>query len=219
MNSFNKCAYCKKTIIVAKNGKKRTSYGSAWLKYYFDQRKIDIKTYKQLHDLCYRELVAKKNSGLLIDDLTTSNVSQDQNQSSITNMDVNDEVEVIDRNDCNDEKDDDNDQNEDDDEFSDNEDVEETVYNPETTTDPVLLDYAKISNDRCSTLTGITKNQFLQVWSHIKDFEYPCKMSSINGLGFYLTRLRTGLSIQKLAKLIPIASCYQVNFLFIINFL
>ena len=82
---------------------------------------------------------------------------------------------------------------------------------------PVSLDYAKISNDRCSTLTGITKNQFLQVWSHIKDFEYPCKMSSINGLGFYLTRLRTGLSIQKLAKLIPIASYFQVNFLFIIN--
>ena len=67
MNRFNKFAYCKKVIIVEKNGKKRTSYESAWLKYYFDQKKIDITTYKQLHDLCYRELVSKTNS-LLIDD-------------------------------------------------------------------------------------------------------------------------------------------------------
>jgi len=36
-------------------------------------------------------------------------------------------------------------------------------------------------------------------------------MSSINGLGFYLTRLRTGLSIKKLSHLIPIASYFQIK--------
>ena len=92
MNRFNKCAYCKKVIKEEKNGKKRTSYGSAWLKYYFNQKKIDTTTYKQFHELCYRELVAKKNNGLHIDDLAINNVSQDQNQSSISNIYVNDEV-------------------------------------------------------------------------------------------------------------------------------
>ena len=142
-------------------------------------------------------------------------MSQEQNQSSITNMDVNDEVEVIDCNDYNDEEDEDNDQNEDDDEFIDNEDVEETVYNPETTTDPVVLDYAKISNDRCYTLTGITKNQFLQVWSHIKDFEYPCKMSSINGLGFYLTQIENRSFYAKVSKTYSYSVLLSSAFLFI----
>ena len=109
-----------------------------------------------------------------------------------------------------DESDEENDENELN-EFSDHEDDEENLNKPEITTSPVVLDFANINNDRCFSLTGITKNQFFEVWSYIKDFEYYCKMSSINGLGFYLTRLRTGLSIKKLSHLIPIASYFQIK--------
>ena len=67
MSGFNKCAVCKKFITV-KNSKKRFSDGSGWLKYSFEQVKITIKVFKQLHDKCYRELSKKKNDGTLIED-------------------------------------------------------------------------------------------------------------------------------------------------------
>jgi hypothetical protein len=106
--------------------------------------------------------------------------------------------------------DDDDDENEEEENFGDD-DVEQSSYTPELTTDSVILDFAVINNERCLALTGITKTQFFDVWSYIKDFEYQCKMSSINGLGFFLTRLRTGNSLKKLSHLIPIGSYYQVQ--------
>ena len=85
---------------------------------------------------------------------------------------------------------------------------------PSITTKPICLDFANIGDERCFVLTGISKNDFLDLYDHIRGFRYNGQMSTINGLGLYLTKLRTGLSIKKLSNIIPIASYNQIKRMF-----
>ncbi|CAF0753859.1 unnamed protein product [Brachionus calyciflorus] len=71
-----------------------------------------------------------------------------------------------------------------------NSDFETTGENdPKVTTEAVCLDYASIDDKRY--ITG--------------------KVSLINALGFYLTKLRTGVSLQELSAFVPIASYDQIK--------
>ena len=219
MSGFTKdlCAFCKKFIRGIQKGKKRSSDGSAWLKFYFEHKNTDLNIYKQVHDQCYRKLLKRKNNGRLIDDLAI-NDNRELSSHHVVDQTLEENVdepvhgednvendEIIDEDD-----DDDDDADNEIDELTDLQSDEEVLWAPEVTTAPILLDFAAINNERCITLTGITKRQFFEIWSSIKDYNYNCKMSSINGLGFYLTRLRTGNSLKKLSQLIPIASYFQV---------
>ena len=82
---------------------------------------------------------------------------------------------------------------------------------PKTTTASISLDFADISDSRCMQLTGLSRSQFLELYDSIKKHKLSGTMSMINGLGFYFTRLKTGLSIRMLEALIPIAAAKQIG--------
>ena len=71
-----------------------------------------------------------------------------------------------------------------------------------------FIDFYTIDDQRCEILTGIKKDQFLELLELIKEVKISTKVSNINALAFYLMRLRTGLSVKKLWALFPIA-CYR----------
>lgn len=92
-------------------------------------------------------------------------------------------------------------------------DSEINIEIPRSTTDIISLDFADITNDRCFDLTGFNKEEFFSLYYMIANYKHELhtRVSIINALGFYLCKLRCGLSIKKLSALIPIASYGQIK--------
>ena len=68
------------------------------------------------------------------------------------------------------------------------------------------LFFEEISDERLVSLLGINKIEFLEIYETTNSNEWRASVSYKNCLGFFLARLRLGLSIQKLLALIPIAT-------------
>lgn len=64
----------------------------------------------------------------------------------------------------------------------------------------VSIDYEKMDDEKCYTLTGLHHYQFLELFDEISHKESKSRHSLLTGLGLYLTRLRTGLSIHQLSS-------------------
>ncbi|RNA13787.1 hypothetical protein BpHYR1_018834 [Brachionus plicatilis] len=68
---------------------------------------------------------------------------------------------------------------------------------PEVTTGSFCLDYASIEDKRCQILTGISKENFLELYNFISHANITGNVSLINALGFYLTKLLENYSKRK----------------------
>ncbi|RNA36542.1 Vacuolar sorting-associated 13C [Brachionus plicatilis] len=82
---------------------------------------------------------------------------------------------------------------------------------PEVTTGSFCFDYASIEDKRCQILTGISKENFLELYNFISHVNITGNVSLINALGFYLTKLRTGVTLKELSAFTPIASNDQIK--------
>ncbi|RMZ98805.1 hypothetical protein BpHYR1_001329 [Brachionus plicatilis] len=93
--------------------------------------------------------------------------------------------------------------------------IEETIHinqpGPSVTTDSVCLDYASIDDKRCHILTGLSKNDFEELYQMISCSNITGNVLLINALGFYLTKLRTGVTLKEISAFLPIASYDQIK--------
>jgi len=72
------------------------------------------------------------------------------------------------------------------------------------------LDFNTMSDKRCYILTGLHKNQFDELASSLPNSEPPVRIPFKQCLGFYLIKLRMGLSIVQLSALLE-PSEYQMK--------
>jgi len=66
--------------------------------------------------------------------------------------------------------------------------------------------YEKLSEIRFKAITGISKANFDDLFSHIESYNYQSYISKKDALLFYLARLRLGISSKKLNSIFNIAS-------------
>ena len=66
--------------------------------------------------------------------------------------------------------------------------------------------FGNINEDKCYILTGIKKEDFEDLYLSIHNSDWKSQISIKDSLGFYLVKLRLGLSIRKLLALIHIGS-------------
>ena len=74
-----------------------------------------------------------------------------------------------------------------------------------------VLDFDSIDSNRCLKLTGLTQNDFDILTSHLEEFEPPVRLSLKNCIGFYLMRLKLGISAYELGFLYDKPSVHQVK--------
>ena len=71
--------------------------------------------------------------------------------------------------------------------------------------------FLNLDPTRIFTILGITKDQLISVLNRIDFTSYKSSVPFEDACGFYLSRLRTGLSVRKLLALIPIGSYCTVT--------